>query len=393
MNNPTSHRNPALTSFDAAAFRARFPTLKSKAYINSGSYGLLAPEVRAAFGAYLDARLASGSEWEWWVARADAVRAELATLLHVTPDEIAVTASASAGTNALASAFDFSGARNKVVVSNFEFPTSGQIWHAQEKRGARVEHVPEDESGYIPLEHFARAIDESTALVAVAHVCYRNGAKQDIRGIVELAKAKGALVLLDCYQSVGATEIDLQSSRVDFATGGMLKYLLGTAGIGFFYARADLIRQFDPTVTGWFAQNDIFAMDIFKHEPALTARRFEMGTPPVPNCYAAEAGIKIINGVGAPMIETYIQDLTRSAIEQLLENGCKLATPLQDVRRGPTIAIKSTSDHALVEALAKRNVIVSCRDGNVRAMFHGYNNRDDVLALVEGLMANRALLR
>ena len=51
-----------------------------------------------------------------------------------------------------------------------------------------------------------------------------------------------------------------------------------------------------PTVTGWFAQRDIFKMDIFANDPSPTARRFEMGTPPLPNCYAAEAGIGVING-------------------------------------------------------------------------------------------------
>jgi len=379
--------------FDAEAFRARFPTLKTKAYMNSGSYGLLADEVRAAFEAYLDDRLRCGSEWGWWVERAEAVRTGMACLLRVDPNEIAVTASASAGVNAVASALDFSGPRNKVVVSNFEFPTSGQIWHAQEPRGAEVVHVPEDDTGYIPLEHFERAIDERTKIVAIAQVCYRNGAKQDVKGIVEIARRKGALVLLDIYQAVGATDIDLKALDVDFATGGMLKYLLGTAGIGFFYCRKELIEQLRPTVTGWFAQSNIFKMSIFENDPSPTARRFEMGTPPVPNCYAAEAGIGIINGVGTGLIEPYVRDLTRRAIERLSEIGCQFAMPTDDARRGPQVTVKSTDDHALVERLAARDIVVSNRDGNLRAMFHAYNTDADVDALVEGLKANRDLLR
>src|SRR3569833_1009933 len=104
--------------FDAEAFRARFPTLTAKAYMNSDSYGHMADEVRAAFEAYLDDRLRCGSEWGWWVERAEAVRTGMATLLRVDPTELAVTASASAGVRAVASALDFSGPRNKVVVSN-----------------------------------------------------------------------------------------------------------------------------------------------------------------------------------------------------------------------------------------------------------------------------------
>ncbi len=387
-------------AFDPKAFRARFPTLLTKAYMNSGSYGLLCQEVRDGFEAYLDARVRCGSEWGWWVERAEAVRAGMAQLLRVSGDEIAVTASASAGVNAVASALNFDGKakgekeyRDKVVVSNFEFPTSGQIWHAQQPRGARIEHVPEDDTGYIPLEHFEKAIDERTKLVAIAHVCYRNGAKQDVKGIVEIARRKGAMVLLDIYQSVGVTDIDLKALDVDFATGGMLKYLLGTAGVGFFYAREDHIRATVPTVTGWFAQADIFKMSIFANDPSPTARRFEMGTPPVPNCYAAEAGIGVINGVGTAGIEAYVRDLTTTAIDRLTAIGCKFAMPTDPLRRGPQITVKSVDDTALVEKLAARDIVVSNRDGNVRAMFHAYNDLSDVDALVAGFEANRALLK
>lgn len=392
MSTVVAPTKPAV-AFDAAAFRKRFPTLATKAYMNSGSYGLLCAEVRSAFEAYLEDRLRCGSEWGWWVEKAEGVRNGMAGLLRVSPDEIAVTASASAGVNALASALDFSGERNKVLVSNFEFPTSGQIWHAQAPRGAVIEHVPEDPTGcYIPVEHFERLIDERTRLVAIAHVCYRNGSKQAVDEIVRLAHSRGAMVLLDIYQAVGVTDIDLKKLDVDFATGGMLKYLLGTAGIGFFYARKELIEQMSPTVTGWFAQRDIFKMDIFHHDPSPTARRFEMGTPPVPNCYAAEAGIGVIAGVGTGPIEAYVRDLTGRAMDRLLEAGCKLATPREDARRGPQIGIRSKNDHLLVDKLAEQDIVVSCRDGNVRAMFHAYNTEDDVDALIEGLMVNHDLL-
>src|SRR6201994_3699879 len=186
------------------SLRKEFPVLKRKTYLNSGSYCALANEVRAAFDAYMDDRLAVGANWDVWVMKNEAVRNLTAQLLRAAPDEIAVTASVSAGLNALASAFRFDGPRNKVVISDFEFPTNAQIWHAQEPRGARVVHVPRAADGYIPAEMFAKAIDEQTLLVAITHVCFRNGAKLDIPGIVRLARAKGAMVLLDCYQSVGS---------------------------------------------------------------------------------------------------------------------------------------------------------------------------------------------
>ena len=106
-----------------------------------------------------------GAPWDYWVERAETARATFARLVGGEPDEVAVTTSLSAGVSALASTFDY-GQRPRVVVSDFEFPTVGQIWHAQELRGAEVVHVPPD-GAEIPLERFDEAIDERTALVAI----------------------------------------------------------------------------------------------------------------------------------------------------------------------------------------------------------------------------------
>ena len=256
------------TTFEA--LRDAYPLLSRKTYLNSGSYCALHNDVKAAFESYMEDRLLVGANWDVWVTKNEAVRGAMATLLRAAPGEIAVTASASAGLNALASAIDFTGPRNKVVVSDFEFPTSAQIWHAQAPRGARVVHAPPAADGYIPLEHFEKIIDEETQIVAVTHVCYRNGAKLDVAGIARLAHAKGAKILLDCYQSVGSELVDVKALDVDFAIGGMLKYLLGTAGIGFLYVRGELVPELVPTHSGWFAQADITAMDITGNRPSPT---------------------------------------------------------------------------------------------------------------------------
>ena len=367
------------------ALRREFPVLARKTYLNSGSYCALANEVKSAFEAYMEDRLLVGANWDVWVTKNESVRSLVAQLLNATPDEIAVTASVSAGINALASALDFSGPRNKVVISDFEFPTNAQIWHAQEPRGAKVVHVPRAADGYIPLEHFERAIDANTQLVAITHVCFRNGAKLDIPGIVRLARAKGARVLLDCYQSVGSLDIDVKALDVDFAAGGMLKYLLGTAGIGFLYARGSLVRELVPLNSGWFAQAEIAAMDITANRPAPNARRFEAGTPPVVNCYAAEAGLKMLLGVGTPAVEKRVLALTRRCMEGLQEIGWPSVTPPEDARRGATVAVPSRDSSGLSKELMKHDIVTSHRDDNVRASFHFYNNEDDVGIIVKAL--------
>ena len=375
---------------DFEALREEFPVLRRKTYLNSGSYCALANEVKAAFDAYLDDRLRMGSSWDTWVAKYESVRGLVATLLGAAPGEIAITASVSAGLNALASALDFTGPRDKVVVSDFEFPTNAQIWHAQEPRGARVVHVPRGPGGDIPLENFESAIDERTRLVAVTHVCFRNGAKLDIPGIVRIARASGANVLLDCYQSVGSLHVDVRALDVDFAAGGMLKYLLGTAGIGFLYVREPLARALAPTNSGWFAQADVGAMDITANRPAPNARRFEAGTPPVVNCYASEAGLRLLLRVGTHAVQERNYALTRRCLARLREIGWRAVTPAEDERRGATVAVPSRDAARLVELLQQRDIVTSFRDDNVRASFHFYNDESDVETFVEAMRDLRA---
>lgn len=376
---------------DWEQLRSRFPVLQKKTYLNSCSYGALAVDVEASLQRYLDARNDKGADWDYWVGRNEAVRNSVAKLIGAEADEVAVTTSVSAGINSLASALNFDGPRNKVVITDFEFPTNAQIWYAQESRGARVVRLTE-EDGKIPLEKFAQAIDEETLIVATAQVAFRHGAKQDIPAIAEIAKRKGALTMVDSYQALGTMQFDVKKAGVDFAVGGMLKYLLGTAGIAFFYARQELIESLVPTATGWFAQEDINAMDITRYSPAANARRFEAGTPPVLNTYMAEAGLAILHEIGLEAIERRIGELTTAIKDAGTEAGYQLASPVNSSLHGAMITFRSNDDNRLVANLAEDNIVVSCRNGNLRISPHFYNNQADIEFLFRALHKRRDLL-
>lgn len=383
--------SPTAVEPDWANIRSLFPVLEKKTYLNSCAYGALATDVTDALQRYIRDRQEKGTDWSYWVERNDSVRNAVARFLGADPDEIAVTASASAGINSIASALNFDQARNKVVISEFEFPTNAQIWYAQEPRGAKVVRVPEMD-GYVPVEHFEAAIDEETLIVAITQVCFRNGAKLDIPAIAEIAERKGAMLLLDGYQGLGTMDFDVHQAGVDFVVGGMLKYLLGTAGIGFLYVRQPLIETLVPTNTGWFAQSDIFAMDTTGYNPSPTARRFEMGTPPIPNCYAAEAGLQILETVGLPTIEYRIGELTAAIIAEAKKAGYTLAVPDDPERHGALITLRSHDENALVEILENQGIVTSCRFGNLRISPHFYNNDDDIDTLFRALRQHKHLL-
>ena len=383
--------SPGTAEPDWAKIRSEFPVLERKTYLNSCAYGALATDVTDALHCYIQDRNEKGTDWNYWVERNDSVRNSVANFLGAAADEIAITASASAGINSIASALKFDQSRNKVVISDFEFPTSAQIWHAQELRGAKVVHVPEKD-GYIPVEHFEAAIDDETLIVAATQVCFRNGAKLDIPAIAEIARQKGALFLMDGYQGFGTMDFDVHQAGVDFAVGGMLKYLLGTAGIGFLYVREPLIKKLVPTATGWFAQADIFAMDTSGYNPSPTARRFEMGTPPVPNCYAAEAGLQILEDVGLPAIEYRIGELTAAIKAEASKAGYSLAVPDDPARHGALITLRTHDEYALVETLENQGIVTSSRFGNLRISPHFYNNQDDIDSLFRALREQKHLL-
>jgi selenocysteine lyase/cysteine desulfurase len=375
-----------------AGVRDRFPIFQRKVYVNSCSQGALSDSVRGAYLSYLADWDQRGAPWEYWVELMEAARSEFAGLVGADADEVAVTTSVSAGVSALASAFRFDEGRGTVVVSDFEFPTIGQIWHAQESRGARVVHVPAAPDGTIPLERFERVVDDSTALVAVTSVCFRNGSRLDVEGVTRLAHERGARVLVDAYQAAGAIPIDVHAMDVDFLAAGVLKYLLGSAGLAFLYCKAEHVEKLVPTATGWFADADIFQMDVHDYSPSPTARRFEAGTPPVPNIYAGIAGIRLMREIGVAETAEHVRGLNDLLLQGLDDLGAVVVTPRDPARRGALVTVASSDVRALVEALAGDDVVTSSRDGNLRISPHCYNSAEDVHAVVDALARNRALL-
>ena len=372
-----------------AAVRGEFPILAHTTYLNSCSQGALSHRVRAAYEEYLDGWDANGAEWAVWVERADAARAAFSRLLKADPAELAVTTSVTQGVSGIVSALDLQ-ARPKIVISEYEFPTIGQIAHAQELRGAEVVHVRPADDGSIPLEPFAEAIDERTALVCCTTVSYRTGHRHDVAEIARLAHEAGAYCLADSYQAIGAVDFDARALGVDFVTGGTVKYLLGSSGLGFLYVRRELHERLLPSQTGWFADEDIFQMDISDYSPAADARRFDAGTPPVPNIYAGIAGMSIVEEAGTAAIEEHVAGLATRLVDGAEELGAHVVTPRG--ARSPLVCIESTDVDALVAALAEESIVCSERDSNLRVSLHLYNVEEDVDRLLGALREKRSLL-
>ena len=368
--------------------RSRFKIFRQKIFLNSCSQGALSDDVQAGFEHYLQSWHEQGSPWEIWMERCEEARAAFAQFIHASPDEVAIVTSVSAGVNGVASALPFRD-RKKVVMGEFEFPTMGHIWLGQRSRGGEVQFVSAVGNS-IPVANYERAIDHTTCIVPLTHVCFKNGFRSDVKAVADMAHHAGAFVMLDDYQDCGTRPVDVKGMDLDFYVTGTLKYLLGPPGLAFLYVRKEIIPMLAPTVTGWFAQTNPFAYNAQHFELSPTARRFESGSPSVPNVYAAVPGFQLLQKIGLDEVAAHVRGLAQSLMEAANNLGIVVKTPTNT--EGPLVVLQSKDSTRLVGELAAAGIVASNRHNGLRISFHVYNTMDDVAAVVEVLQTNLDLM-
>src|SRR5881296_2407064 len=245
-----------------ARYRSEFPIFRDAIYLNTCSLGALGERTRRRTAEFLDLWQARGaSAWYdvWWGALGE-LRARYARVVGASVEEIALAPSVSVALSAVAEALDYQ-RRPKVVITSLDFPTVAYQWLAKRARGVELVVVESPDQVSVPVEAIARAVDDRTALVATSHVYFTSGAIQDIKSVAEVARRRGALTLVDAYQSVGQVPVDVKAAGVDFLTAGGLKWLLGGPGIVLLYVREGVARRLAPGIVGWFGHRDQFAFD------------------------------------------------------------------------------------------------------------------------------------
>ena len=377
-----------LTDKQIQNIRSRFSIFRRKIYLNSCSQGPLSDAVQAGLENFISSWHEQGSPWELWVNRYEEARTAFAQLINANPDEVAIVTSASAGINSIASALSFR-ERKKVVMGEFEFPTMGHIWLAQRARGAEVKFVGA-EGNCIPAVNYEKMVDRHTLLVPLTHVCFKNGFRSEVNAITQIAHRSGALVMLDDYQDCGTRSIDVKGMDLDFFVTGTLKYLLGPPGLAFLYVRKELISSLVPTLTGWFAQTNPFAYDPQTIDLSPSARRFESGTPSVPNVYGAVPGFELLREIGMENVASHIKSLAQSLLHSAVDLGIRAKTPADSA--GPLVVLPSKDSTLLVQKLEENGIVASNRYDGLRISFHVYNTTEDVKAVVEVLKKNIDLL-
>jgi selenocysteine lyase/cysteine desulfurase len=247
--------------------------------------------------------------------------------------------------------------------------------------------VPSPDGLTVPLEAFAAAIDERTALVATGHVYFTTGARNELRPLADLCHERGALLLVDAYQATGIVPTDVVADGVDAYVSGTLKWLFGGPGTAFAWIRPALHQALLPTATGWFSSANQFAFLVDELEYAPDGRRYELGTPSVPSAAIARGGMELVREIGIERLGERTSDLGELLIDLADGAGLTVATVRDPAQRGGIVPVRVADPKPVIDALAADGIIVDYRPGIVRCSPAFYNTESDVRLLVERLAA------
>jgi kynureninase len=372
-------------------WRDEFPITRDLVYLNNCSLTPLPRRGRVAIEKFARewTELGGRAWYDHWIGEYEALRADIAEVLGASVDEVAVEPNVSAGLVGIASTFDYT-KRPKVIVSDLDFPTDGHAFLAVEKRGAQVEFVRSPDRVRVPLELFEKAIDERTAAVCTGHVYFTTGWIQDVKALAEICHRKGAKLIVDAYQSIGAFPFDVSASGVDYLVGGTLKWLMGGPGIAFLYARRDVADAARPSAVGWWGVANPFAFDVEHLDPGTGARRFEYGTPAVAAIYAARAGIALLREIGIATVRERHQLLSQRLVDGARAQGWTVRCPTDAHERTAIVTLEHPEPQRVVDLLRTKGVITDSRPRLVRLSPHYFNTPEELDRALELLAPLRA---
>lgn len=395
---------------DLLGYRDEFPLLERSVYLNTCSLGARSERSRRRLEAFLADwdELGARAWYRRWLGELDGLRADVGSLLGVAGSEIALAPNVSSALAVVASTLEplhrgdravsarlrdagieaDAGPRPRVVTTALDFPTVGHQWLARASLGVELVVVPSPDGLTVPLESFAAAVDERTALVATAHAYFTTGAVVDVRPLAELCHARGALLLVDAYQATGILPTDVAADGVDIYVSGTLKWLFGGPGSAFAWIRPALHDALPPTTTGWFSSARQFAFAVDELLFANDGRRYELGTPSVPSAAIARGGLEVVREIGVERLGQRTRDLGDLLIALADDAGLRVRGIRDAAHRAGIVPIAVAEPKPIVDALADDRIIVDYRPGVVRCSPAFYNTEDEVRLLVERLAAH-----
>ncbi len=363
--------------------RQDFPCLQSQVYLDAAAAGPPPRPVRAAVDAFYRTLEDGGDgDWDQWLDQREGVRTKVARLVGAEAEEIAFVPNTSTGINLIV---DLLGEDGPVLSDELEFPTVTLPWI---HRGTKVHFIPAVE-GVLRLESFAPQQAPRAFTIAISHVQFSNGCRQDLDSFGAL---KGDRRLVVCgSQSVGAFPVDVRRSAIDaLATTGH-KWLCAGYGTGFVYVSREILAVRPPRAIGWMSVEDPFTFDNRRARLLPGNRRTEMGCPPFAQIFALGAAVDYIQAIGTDAIADRVLALNMYLTFRLGKEGFEVLSPGGDYRSGQTLCLVPEPRRARA-FLKQRGISVTGRPEGIRIATHFFNTEQDVDSCVQGLVEYRRTL-
>ncbi len=371
---------------DLIEYRAEFPILQRKTYLNSCSLGALSTRSMQGLETFMEMWNEWGAHawYEIWLGEIAKAREKFASLIGAQLHEVAIAPNVSTALSSIATALDYS-KRNKVIMADMDFPTLAYQWLVKERLGIESQFVSSPDRIYTPPELFEEVVDDRTALVATSRVFFTSGYIQDVRAVADIAHKHGAYVLIDDYQGTGQIPIDVVAMDIDFLVTGTLKWLMGGPGLALVYIREGLIPHLLPTTSGWFGHREQFQFKTREFAFRDDAARIELGTPSVPSIYAANGGMDIIKEISVERICERTRYLTNDLIARAREKGWSVHAPQEPERRSSIVMLELERPDEIVKGLVARNIVTDYRPGLLRISPYFYNTIEENAIVVDAI--------
>jgi selenocysteine lyase/cysteine desulfurase len=366
---------------DPLGVRHDFPVVGESTYLDSA---YITPSPRQAVEAakvFADAKAHDPVSLGDMMAESNLVRQKFAQLIGASESEIGLLFATSEGENIVARALDL-GPGDNVVIDDLHYETTFVLYrHIVETRGIDLRIVP-SRDGAVPLDEFARMVDDRTRLITVAWVSHQNGYQHDLTALAQLAHSNGAYLYADAIQGVGMLSLDVKEVDIDFLTSGTYKWLLGGFGVAPFYVREDLLDavKLDRLGSLHIAEE----LGDFQYELYTDARKYGYATLAFGAVFQLRTALDYLLRVGVQNIEHHSVDLAHQLREGLVEQGYPVWTPAGN--RSAIVTFEHGRDVERTRAtLAAANVRVSLKQGGekIRAGVGLFNNAQDIERLLE----------
>ncbi|GAA3544230.1 kynureninase [Nonomuraea rosea] len=328
-------------------FRDEFVLPEGTVYLVGNSLGALprrtAERVRRAVEDEWGRELVGGWNAAGWYTQPLTLGDRLAPLIGAGPGQVVVGNSTSIAIHQAVAAASRLRPERRVIVSDVRnFPTDHYM----------VQGLAGLLGGY-EVRDVAEGRFDDAAVVLLAEVDYRTGARQDVPSVTERVQAAGALMVWDLCHSVGAMEVDV--SRADFAVGCTYKYLSGGPGApAFLYVNPRHHAAAENVLSGWHGHAEPFAFEPV-YRPAEGIRRFAVGTPHVLSLAALEAALDVWERVPMDLVRAKSMALTSLFID-LVGDALKLAAPADAAARGSQVSFHHPDGYPVMRALIERGV-------------------------------------